>query len=269
MSNSFGNSGREPQRPPRRSDPAQPQSRPRRPSENSYYEPPTEHPQGNDQELNLFTDEPDEDEGWQEQQEYDNDGPDGYYERRSGEVRRARPENNGKSSYYHQRIEPNKRVVALIIDCLAFYIAGMMVMVAFLIVHIPGSNTTWLLLLLVRDYLFEGRGIGKNLMGLQVVDAKSGRPCSLKQSVLRNIIILAPIAVLQVISVILAFLPIPWLTETVKNLVNVVGMVYLATVLPIECYRAYSRDDSLRLGDVWAGTAVIEAPMDFSRPFQK
>ncbi len=137
------------------------------------------------------------------------------------------------------------------------------------LVHFVSLSTTWVLLLLVKDYFFEGRGIGKNAMGLQVVDVATGEPCSLRQSIIRNMVILAPFAVLQVISLLLIFIPVGWLDAAVKNLINILGMVYVAVVLPYECYRAYARDDSQRVGDELAGTAVIESSMDFSNPFSK
>jgi hypothetical protein len=167
------------------------------------------------------------------------------------------------------RIDPGKRAVALIIDLLAWYLVGAILNVLPLLVHLVSMTSIWILLLLTRDFWFEGRGIGKNFMGMMVIDAKTGHPCSFKQSVLRNIIILAPCAVLPIISVILTFVPLDWLREAVKSVTNVVGAIYLVVVLPMECYRAYSRDDSLRLGDSWAGTEIVEANMDFRNPFSR
>jgi len=167
------------------------------------------------------------------------------------------------------KIEPGRRCVAFIFDCIACYFLGLVLTVIPFLVHFVTLSTTWALLLLVRDWFFEGRGIGKNLMGLQVIDASTGRGCSLKQSVLRNIVILGPFAALQIISVVLQFVPFAWVTEAVKGTINAVGMVYLAVMLPIECYRAYSRDDGLRFGDQLAGTTIVESAMDFSNPFSK
>jgi uncharacterized RDD family membrane protein YckC len=180
------------------------------------------------------------------------------------------------------KVEPTKRMVALMFDCMAWYFLSMILTVLPFINHLVTLSSAWMIFLLVRDCLFAGRGVGKNLMGLQVIDAKTGAPCSLRQSVLRNIIILAPFAVLQLIGVILTFVRIPavnevvksivdvvGISEVVKSIVGVVGMIYLAVVLPVECYRAYTREDSRRLGDTWAGTAIVEAPMDFSNPFSK
>jgi len=122
-----------------------------------------------------------------------------------------------------------------------------------------------ILAFLGRDFLFEGRGVGKNLMGLQVVDLGNGQPCNLLQSVERNIVLVAPYVVLTLFDSVLRFVPIPWVTEGVKGIINVVGMIYCAVVIPIEAYRVYNREDGLRIGDDIAGTGLVEAPMDFSR----
>lgn len=162
------------------------------------------------------------------------------------------------------RIEIGKRLVALIIDFFACYLVGAAVaLVPFLNTFLP-LPTVMILVFLCRDFLFEGRGVGKNLMGIQVVDISSGQPCSLLQSVQRNIVLVAPYVVLTLFDSVLRFVPIPWINETVRNIINLVGMVYCAVVIPIEGYRVYNRQDGLRIGDDIAGTALVEAPMDFS-----
>ena len=50
-----------------------------------------------------------------------------------------------------------------------------------------------LVYVLVRDGLFGGRSVGKKLMGLRVVNVKANRPCSIKDSILRNVTLLIPI----------------------------------------------------------------------------
>jgi hypothetical protein len=87
------------------------------------------------------------------------------------------------------------------------------------------------LIFLVRDFFFEGRGIGKNFMGLQVVDRASGLPPTLLQSVQRNIVLIAPCLVSQVIALALRLVPIPFVDHFVKEIVNIVGMIYVVIVL--------------------------------------
>ena len=163
------------------------------------------------------------------------------------------------------RIELGKRLVALIIDFFACYLVGAAVsLIPFVNTFLP-LPAVFMITFLCRDFLFEGHGVGKNLMGLRVVDVGSGQPCSLLQSVERNIVLVAPYVVMTVFQQVLRFVPLPWVNETVLNIINLVGMIYCAFVIPVEGYRAYNREDGLRIGDDIAGTALIEAPMDFSK----
>ncbi len=168
-----------------------------------------------------------------------------------------------------RKTDPHKRIVALLFDFAAAYLAGVIVaMIPFVNRFIP-LQIVLVVALLGRDYLFGGRGIGKNLMGLRVVDARTGEAPTILQSVLRNIVLMAPFVVLQTVPLLLKFSPFGWLNEAVMSLINIVGMVYVAIVLPLESYRAYSREDGLRIGDELAGTTIIESTMDFSSPFQR
>ena len=163
------------------------------------------------------------------------------------------------------RPEFGKRTVAIVIDFAACYFIGAaFAMIPFLSAFIP-LQFVMVMLLLSRDFFFEGRGIGKNLMGLQVIDAASGQPCSLVQSIVRNAVLIAPFLVLQILSLVLKFVPIAMVTETIVNLVTLAGMIYCAVVVPLEAYRVYSNPAGTRFGDDFAGTAIVEAPMDFSR----
>lgn len=163
--------------------------------------------------------------------------------------------------------EPNKRMVALLFDFAAAYLAGVVVaMIPFVNRFIP-LQIVLVAVILCRDFLFGGRGIGKNLMGLRVVDAATGEAPTIMQSVLRNIVLTAPFVVLQTVPLLLKFSPFGWFNEAVMSLINIVGMIYVAIVLPLESYRAYSREDGLRYGDELAGTTIVDSTMDFSNPF--
>ncbi|HEY9784690.1 MAG TPA: RDD family protein [Candidatus Obscuribacterales bacterium] len=182
------------------------------------------------------------------------------------------------------RIEPGKRAGALLIDFVIGYLISVIVAVPLtLIPYFRFMPQQFLLpiFLLFRDAFFEGRGVGKNLMGLQVVDANTGQPCTLKQSFIRNIVLLLPYVVLLVVQLLMSFTSVirinqPWwdafqfaLHDIVSGVINILGMVYVAIVLPVECYRAWRREDSLRKGDELAGTMVVEGQMDFSNPLPR
>ncbi|MCC6977845.1 MAG: RDD family protein [Candidatus Melainabacteria bacterium] len=183
------------------------------------------------------------------------------------------------------RIEPGKRAGALLIDFVCAYFIGVLLSVPLTFVPFLNQflNTTFVLpfIVLFKDSLFNGRGFGKNLMGLQVVDARTGRPCTIAQSFKRNIILVAPYLVLLIVQILIAVLhlvnlPFPWwqqahkmIGDSITGLIYIVGMVYVAVVLPMECYRAWRRPDSLRKGDELAGTMVVDSAMDFSNPLPR
>jgi uncharacterized RDD family membrane protein YckC len=159
--------------------------------------------------------------------------------------------------------------MALLIDLIACYIAA--IMISTLISLIPILNRVLflnqlfsqklclILLFMSRDYFFAGHGIGKNLMGLQVVGIDNRLPISLWQSCIRNLPLVAPVMISEVIS----FLPIAWITNIVSDICNILEAIYVIIVFPLESYRAYNRQDSRRLGDMLAHTCLIEAPTNF------
>lgn len=183
------------------------------------------------------------------------------------------------------RIEPGKRAGALLIDFVCAYFIGVILSVP--MTFLPFLNQFFNpqiampIIVLFKDALFSGRGFGKNLMGLQVVDARTGRPCTVAQSFKRNVILCAPYLVLLLVNIILQVihlvnLPFPWwqqahkiVSDSITGLIQIVGMIYVAVVLPMECYRAWKRPDSLRKGDEIAGTMVVESNMDFSNPLPR
>jgi uncharacterized RDD family membrane protein YckC len=165
--------------------------------------------------------------------------------------------------------DPNKRIVALLFDFAAAYLVGVIIAMIPFVNRVIPLQIVLVAVLLGRDYLFGGRGFGKNLMGLRVVDANTGEAPTLIQSALRNIVLMAPFVVLQTVPLLLRFSPFTWLNEAVMSLINIVGMIYVAIVLPLESYRAYSRDDGLRIGDELAGTVIVDSTMDFSNPFNR
>ncbi|PIP94359.1 MAG: hypothetical protein COW00_07520 [Bdellovibrio sp. CG12_big_fil_rev_8_21_14_0_65_39_13] len=92
----------------------------------------------------------------------------------------------------------------------------------------------------VADSLQNGQSVGKRLMGFQVISLEDGKPCTLKQSIIRNLPIIAPLA--------LAIIPFwGWL----------LGVLLGAILLGLEIYLIYKLDSGHRLGDVMADTSVM------------
>jgi uncharacterized RDD family membrane protein YckC len=93
--------------------------------------------------------------------------------------------------------------------------------------------------LLISDGLFDGRSIGKFLIGLRVVTVPGNGPCSMKESILRN----APVGV----GVLLYKLP--W-----------IGWIFIVIVSAVEFLILLGSGNGMRLGDELAKTTVVEAP---------
>ena len=91
--------------------------------------------------------------------------------------------------------------------------------------------------ILIGDGLFDGRSIGKLLMGLRVVSLNAGGPCSMKESIMRN----APLGAG------LLLFKLPW-----------IGWIFLVVVCVVEFLILLGSKNGMRLGDELAATTVIE-----------
>jgi hypothetical protein len=93
------------------------------------------------------------------------------------------------------------------------------------------------LYLLISDGLFEGRSIGKVLIGLRVISGAGDEPCSVKESIVRN----APLAAG------LLLYKLPW-----------IGWIFIIFVSFVEFLILLGSREGMRLGDELARTAVVE-----------
>lgn len=91
--------------------------------------------------------------------------------------------------------------------------------------------------LLISDGLFDGRSIGKLLIGLKVVSATGDGPCSMRESIMRN----APLGAG------LLLLKLPW-----------IGWIFPVCISAVEFLILLGSKNGMRLGDELAGTIVIE-----------
>ncbi len=90
------------------------------------------------------------------------------------------------------------------------------------------------------DSLQDGQSIGKKLMGFKVISLEDGSPCSMKQSIIRNLPFSIPLF--------LAIIPLwGWIFSAILS----VGFVFL------ELYLLFKLDSGNRLGDVMADTSVV------------
>jgi uncharacterized RDD family membrane protein YckC len=94
-----------------------------------------------------------------------------------------------------------------------------------------------LLYLLISDGLFEGRSIGKLLIGLRVVSATGDEPCSVKESIMRNALLGAGLMLYK----------LPW-----------IGWIFIILVSVLEFLILLGSKNGMRLGDELAKTIVVE-----------
>ncbi|MDO8446156.1 MAG: RDD family protein [Deltaproteobacteria bacterium] len=109
------------------------------------------------------------------------------------------------------------------------------------IVTAPIGSLAALTYSLIADGFFDGRSLGKKMIGMRVVNLRTGMPCNFKDSILRNI----PIAAV----VMFALIPIlGWI------LLFTAGLV----IMLFESYLIYSDEGGIRIGDIFADTQVID-----------
>lgn len=97
-----------------------------------------------------------------------------------------------------------------------------------------------LVYLSVGDSLQNGQSVGKRLIGIQVISLEDGTYCTVRQSFVRNLPFIVPIA--------LAIIPIGGVILSV-----VVGIPFMI----LELFFIYKLDSGHRLGDVMADTSVM------------
>lgn len=121
------------------------------------------------------------------------------------------------------------RVIAKSIDLMIF---------AFLwnILSNPGL-LLGILYLLISDGVFKGKSIGKKLMRIRVINYETGKPGDFRDSVLRNILLATSLFLLKI---------------------PIIGWLLVLSVYVLEFLIIIGDNESKRLGDYLAKTAVIE-----------
>lgn len=94
--------------------------------------------------------------------------------------------------------------------------------------------------LCISDFVQEGQSVGKRFIGFKVISLKDGTPCSLKQSIVRNL---------------------PFTVPLLFCIVPVWGWIFsLFLLIPfilLELFFIFRLDSAHRLGDVMADTTVM------------
>lgn len=102
-----------------------------------------------------------------------------------------------------------------------------------------------ILYLLIADGLFDGRSIGKKLIGLKVVLVGTGDICGYRESILRNFIIAVAFSLFGLLR------DIPLLGVVLSTIVPVL-------ILAVEGLILLGSENGMRFGDEIAKTRVIE-----------
>ncbi|OGW39063.1 MAG: hypothetical protein A2Y97_14130 [Nitrospirae bacterium RBG_13_39_12] len=95
--------------------------------------------------------------------------------------------------------------------------------------------------LLIGDGLFDGRSFGKKIIGLRVVSADADKPCSFRDSILRN----------SIFGLGYLLYKIPWF-----------GWVFIVIAMVLEFIILLGSKNGMRLGDEIAKTRVVATTTD-------
>lgn len=90
--------------------------------------------------------------------------------------------------------------------------------------------------ILVSDGLFSGRSVAKKIIGLQVISLKTKSPCTMRDSIIRNLPIAAGIILIKV---------------------PLIGWIIFAAICILELVLITGSEDSVRIGDMLANTTVV------------
>ena len=97
----------------------------------------------------------------------------------------------------------------------------------------------------ISDHMRSGQSLGKRVMGFSVISLDGGGPCTLKQSIVRNLPILIP----------WAFILVPFVGWILAFLLGV-------PLVGLELYLIIKINSGHRLGDVMADTSVVGQSSD-------
>jgi len=138
--------------------------------------------------------------------------------------------------------------VAVTTRCIAKAIDLGIIVVLSIVLPSPAGVFLGFLYMLVHDGLFRGQSPGKKVCGLRVVFLKSDRPCSIRESAIRN----APHGVATFFAI------IPFWGWIVAILLGI-------PLVALEVYLMLTLENGGRLGDVMADTRVVEVERKSAR----
>lgn len=104
----------------------------------------------------------------------------------------------------------------------------------------------------ISDYLQKGQSVGKRLIGFSVISLEDMKPCTLKQSIIRNL----PLSVPMIFSI---FPVWGW----------IISLLLGGVLCSFEFYLLFKINSGKRLGDVMADTSVVLGSGDQLEVHQK
>ena len=140
-----------------------------------------------------------------------------------------------KKKYLLQSSINTARLTRLIAKAIDFFIVLILAMLFY-----PFGLLLALIYISLSDSLYGGQSVGKRFMGFSVISLEDGKPCNVRQSIVRNLPIIFPLG--------FAIIP-PW--------GFIASFIMLVPLMLLEIYLLFKLDSGHRLGDVMADTTVI------------
>ncbi len=129
----------------------------------------------------------------------------------------------------------SRRVVAFLVDLLVYVVIWVFFFFNF---HL-GDYLSWLLAgayLLLKDGFINGQSLGKVVLRIQVIDAITKQPISMRASITRNAILIVP---------------------NFFRLIPFLGALLMIVVYVWETYLVFNYPEGCRWGDQFAKTEVV------------
>ncbi len=132
----------------------------------------------------------------------------------------------------NKKVARTTRIVAKLIDIVIALFFGLLFYPWGIIISIAYMS--------ISDSMHDGQSVGKRIIGFAVVSLEDGSPCSLKQSIVRNLPFLIPLG--------FSIIPIwGWIFSG----------LFAVSLIVLELYLLIQIESGHRLGDVMADTTVV------------
>lgn len=142
----------------------------------------------------------------------------------------------------HEQANPGEKVGTLT-RCIAKGVDLCVIFLLSIVLPYPVGVLLGFFYTLVHDGIKDGQSLGKRLFHLKVIHLKDHKPCTLRESVIRN----SPLGVATFFAI------IPFWGWIILVLLGV-------PLVALEIYLMLTQPNGGRLGDVMADTKVVEAP---------